>query len=59
MVSVMLYPCILCIALLTLMDLFVLCIACFTLFVNCLVNQSAMFGCGSYFVVEVECYGSV
>ena len=30
----MLYPCILCVALL--MDLFVLCVACWTVFVNCL-----------------------
>ena len=36
-VSVMLYPCILCLALL--MDLFVLWVACFTVFVNCLVKQ--------------------
>ena len=35
-VSVMLYPCISCIALL--MDLFVLCVACLTVFVNCLVK---------------------
>ena len=34
MVSVMLYPCILCVALL--MDLFVLGVACLTVFVNCL-----------------------
>ena len=40
MVSVMLYPCILCVALL--MDLFVLCVACLTGFVNCLVKQFAM-----------------
>ena len=39
-VSVMLYPCILCIALL--MGLFVLCVACLTEFVNCLVKQFAM-----------------
>ena len=39
-VSVMLYPCILCVALL--MDLFVLCVACLTVFVNCLVKQFAM-----------------
>ena len=38
--SVMFYPCIFCVALL--MDLFVLCAACFTLFVNCLVIQFAM-----------------
>ena len=37
MVSVMLYPCILCVALL--MDLFV---ACLTVFLNCLVKQFAM-----------------
>ena len=33
MVSVILYPCILCIA------LFVLCVACLAVFVNCLVKQ--------------------
>ena len=49
---VMLYPCMYCVALLK--DLFVLCVACLTAFVNCLVN---MFGCGCYFVVE--CYVSV
>ena len=38
--SVMLSPCILCVSLL--MDLFVLCVACLTVFVNCLVKQSAM-----------------
>ena len=38
--SVMLYPCILCVALL--MDLFVWCVACLTVFVNCLVKQFAM-----------------
>ena len=38
--SVMLYPCMLCVALL--MDLFVLCVACLTVFVNCLVEQLAM-----------------
>ena len=37
MVSVMLYPCMLCVALL--MDLFVLCVACLTVLVNCLVKQ--------------------
>ena len=36
MVSVMLSPFILCVALL--MDLFVLCVACLTVFVNCLVK---------------------
>ena len=39
-VSVMLYPCMLCVALL--MCLFVLCVACLTVFVNCLVKQFAM-----------------
>ena len=38
--SVILYPCILCVALL--MYLFVLCVACFTVFVNCLLKQFAM-----------------
>ena len=39
MVSVMLYPCMFCVALS--MDLFVLCVACLTRFVNCLVKQFA------------------
>ena len=39
-VSVMVYPCILCVALL--MDLFVLCVACLTVWVNCLVKEFAM-----------------
>ena len=38
--SVMLYPCMLCVALL--MCLLVLCVACLTVFVNCLVKQFAM-----------------
>ena len=38
--SVMLYHCMLCVALL--MCLFVLCVACLTVFVNCLVKQFAM-----------------
>ena len=38
--SVMLYPCMLCVALL--MSLFVLCVACLTVLVNCLVKQFAM-----------------
>ena len=38
--SVMLCPCILCDSLL--MDMFVLCVACLTVFVNCLVKQFAM-----------------
>ena len=50
--SVMLYPCIFYIA------LFVLYVACLTVFVNCLVYKFAIFfGCGCYFVVE--CYGVV
>ena len=54
MVSVMLYPHILCVALL--MGLFVLCVTCLTVFVNCLVKQFTIyFGC--YFIVE--CYGGV
>ena len=40
MVSVMLYPCILCVALLV--YLFVLCVACLTVFVKCLVKQFAI-----------------
>ena len=39
--SVMLYPCISCVALL--MDLSVLCVACLTMFVSCLVKQFAIF----------------
>ena len=38
--SVMLYPCMLCVSLL--MCLFVLCVACLTVSVNCLVKQFAM-----------------
>ena len=41
MMSVMLYPCIFCIALLLYM--FVLCVACLTGYVNCLVKQFAIF----------------
>ena len=52
MASVMLYPCILCVALL--MDQFVFCVACLTMFVNCLVKQFAI-----YLGVVVKCYGSV
>ena len=40
MVSVMLYPCMFCVALL--MDLFVLCVACLMVFVNCLMKQFAI-----------------
>ena len=52
--SVMLYPCIVCVALL--MDLFVLCVVCCVceLFGETIRN---VFVCGCYFVVE--CYGSV
>ena len=39
-VSVMLYPCILCVVLLV--YLFVLCVVCLTVFVNCLVKQFAI-----------------
>ena len=49
MVSVMLYPCILCVSLL--MDLFVLCVACLTVFVNCLMKQDAI--CLGAVVIEV------
>ena len=57
--SVMLYPCMLCVALL--MCLFVLCVACLTVFVN-LLNYTGetirhVFGSSCYFVVE--CYGCV
>ena len=52
--SVMLYPCMLCVALL--MFLFVLCVACLTVFVYCLAIRN-VFGCSCYFVVE--CYGCV
>ena len=54
MVSVMLYPCMFCVALS--MDLFVLCVTCLTGFVNCLVKQfdHNMFGCVGYFVAECE-----
>ena len=38
--SVMLYPCIVCVALL--MDQFVLCVACLAVSLNCLVKQFAM-----------------
>ena len=41
MVSVMLYPCILCVALLVYLS--VLCVACLTVFMNCLVKQFAIF----------------
>ena len=40
MASVMLYPCMFCVSLL--MDVFVLFVACLTVFVNCLVKQFAI-----------------
>ena len=51
--SVMLYPCMLCVALL--MCLFVLCVACLTVFVNCLVKQFAM--CLGVVAILLCCYG--
>ena len=54
--SVMLYPCMLCVALL--MCLFVLCVAYLTVFVNCFGETIRnVFGYSCYFVVE--CYGCV
>ena len=48
----MLYPCMLCVALL--MCLLVLCVACLTVFVNCLVKQFAM--CvGVVAILFIEC----
>ena len=54
--SVMLYPCMLCGSLL--MCLFVLCVACLTVFGE-LFDETIrnVFGCSCQFVVE--CYGSV
>ena len=40
MVNVMLYPCMFCVALS--IDMFVLCVTCLTVFVNCLVKQFAI-----------------
>ena len=51
-VSVMLYPCILCVALL--MDMFVLCVARLAVFVNCLVKQFVI-----WLGMVVKCNGSV
>ena len=45
--SVILYPCMFCVALS--MNLFVLCVACLTVFVNCLVKQFAI--CLGVFVI--------
>ena len=56
--SVMLYPCMLCVALL--MCLFVLCVACLTVFVNCLVKQFVMcVGVVAVLLLNVECSQSV
>ena len=56
--SVMLYPCMLCVALL--MCMFVLCVACLTVFDSVceLLGETIrnVFGCSCYFV---ECYGCV
>ena len=41
MVSVMLYPCMFCVALS--MDQFVLCVACLMVFVNCFMKQFALY----------------
>ena len=49
MVRVMVYPCMLCVALS--MALFVLCVACLTGFVNCLVKQYAI--CLSVVVISL------
>ena len=46
-VSVMLYPCMFCVALL--MDLFVLCAACLTVLLNCLVKKFAI--CLGVFII--------
>ena len=47
MLIVMLYPCMFCVALS--MDLFVLCVACLTVFVNCLMKQFTI--CLGMFVI--------
>ena len=51
MVSVMLYPCMFCVSLS--MDLFVLCVAGLTVFVNCLVKQFAILGVFSILLLKV------
>ena len=56
MVSVMLYPCMFCVALS--MVLFILCVACMTVFVNCLVKQFAI--ClGMFAILLLNCDGVV
>ena len=52
MLSVMLYPYMFCVSLS--MDLFVLCVACLTVFVNCLMKQFAICLGVCYFVVECD-----
>ena len=57
-VSVMLYPCILGVAMLV--YLFVLCVACLTVFVNCLVKQIAIcFGVVAILLLNVMAVFSV
>ena len=51
--SVMLYPCMLCVA--PLMCLFDLCVACLTVFANCLVKQFAMCLCVVAILLLKEC----
>ena len=59
----MLYLCMFCVALL--MDLFVLCVTCLTVFVNCLVIQFAICLVKQFAIClgvcdfVVECYGPV
>ena len=55
MASVMLYPCMFCVALS--MDLLVLCVSFLTVFVNCLVRQLVI--CLVWLLFVVECYGVV
>ena len=58
MVSVMLYPCILCVALLV--YLFVLCVACLTAFMNCFVKQFTIcFGVVAILLLNVKSVFSV
>ena len=54
---VMLYPCTFCVALL--MDLFVLCVACLPVFVNCLVKQFAIRSGVFAILLLNDCYGLV
>ena len=51
--SVMLYPCMFCVT--RSMDLFVLCVACLTVFCELFAETiNNMFGCVYYFVVECD-----